>query len=241
MIRASIFNDEFIVVDMEALFDFSIKNLFGNELPKEQNFLIIEDINAKGEVLLLELIEAFKKIDFNTVLVLLDFIPSLILEELVVKESENFSIVNTYSTCYSKYYTTIKLHELSLTLKSIRKELQNERRLAIFVWSLNPLFIYYSSNDVINFYLENVKHAIETKTIEFYLVGKNLVENQEMRRLIALAHCVMELEKNNSLDNYWNIHYLKTMGLNLPRNEILYKYETGSSIWDSRILFIDHL
>jgi archaellum biogenesis ATPase FlaH len=149
--------------------------------------------------------------------------------------------VNTYSACYSKYYTTTKLHELNLTLKSIRKEPQNEKKLAIFVWSLNPLFIYYSNNDVINFYLENVKHAIETKVIEFYLVGKGLIENQEMRRLIALAHCVMELEKSNSLDNSWNIHYLKTMGLNLPKNEIAYKYEAGSSIWDSRITFIDHL
>jgi archaellum biogenesis ATPase FlaH len=133
------------------------------------------------------------------------------------------------------------LHELNLTLKSIRKELQNEKKLAIFVWSLNPLFIYYSSNDVINFYLENVKHAIENKTIEFYLVGKNLIENQEMRRLIALAHCVMEMEKNNSLDDCWNIHYLKAMGLNLPKTDIIYKYEVGTPIWDSKILFIDHL
>lgn len=226
---------------METYLEFSIKNLLGKDLPKEQNFLIIEDINAKGELLLLKLIEEFRKIEYHTVLVLLDFLPSRILEELVVKESADLSVVNTYSTVYSKYYTSIKLHELSLTLKSIRREFPNDRKLAIFVWSLNPLFIYYSSNDVINFYLENVKHGIENKTIEFYLVEKGLIEDIAMRRLMALAHCVIELERNNSFESCWNIRYLKTMGLDLKNTEMVYKYEVGSPIWDSRISFIDHL
>jgi archaellum biogenesis ATPase FlaH len=226
---------------LENCLDFSIKNLFGKDLPKEQNFLIIEDINAKGEFFLLKLVEEFRKIGYHTVLVLLDSLPSTILEELVVKESDDLSIVNTYSTVYSRYYTSIKLHELSLTLKSIRRELQNERKLAIFVWSLNPLFINYSSNDVINFYLENVKHGIENKTIEFYLVEKGLIEDIAMRRLIALAHCVIELERNDSCESCWNIRYLKTIGLNLKHSEIIYKYKVGSSIWDSQITFIDHL
>jgi len=226
---------------METILSFSIEYLFGSSFPKEQNFLIIEDINAKGEFLLLELIEAFRKINFNTILVLLDFIPSSMLAELTAKESDNFSIVNTYSPECSKYYTTTKLHELNLMLKSIRKEFQSEKTLAIFIWSLNPLFMSYSSNDVINFYSENVKHAIETKTLEFYLVGKGLIENQDMRRLIALAHCVLELEKHAYQEFYWNIHYLKTMGLNLSKTEIVYKYEIGTSIWDSKLYFIDHL
>lgn len=226
---------------MESSLDFSIKYLFGKDLPKEQNFLIIEDINAKGEFLLLKLIEDFGKIDYHTVLVILDLLPSTILKELVVKESDNLSIVNTYSTAFSKYYTSIKLHELSLTLKSIRREFQNDRKLAIFVWSLNPLFIYYSSNDVINFYLENVKHGIENKTIEFYLVEKGLIEDTAMRRLIALAHCAIELERSNSSESCWNIRYLKTMGLKLKNTEIVYKYEVASSIWNSKITFIDHL
>jgi len=221
--------------------DFSIEYLFGNELPKEQNFLIIEEINAKGELLFLELIEALQKLNFNAILVLLDCIPLAILEELVAKESANFSIVNTYSTGYSKYFTTIKLHELNLTLKAIRREFQNEQKLAIFIWSLNPLFLSYSSNDVINFYVEHVKHAIETKAIEFYLVGKGLIANQDMRRLIALAHCVMELERHTTLDKCWRLHYLKTMGLNVPRNEIIYRYEVGSTIWDNKMRFINHL
>lgn len=225
---------------MENILEFSIKNLFGKNIPKEQNFLIIENVNAKGEFFLLKLIEEFGKIEYHTVLVLLDFLPSTILDELLMKESDDLSIVNTCSTAYSKYYTSTKLHELSPTLKSIRREFQN-KKLALFVWSLNPLFINYSSNDVINFYLENVKNGIENKTIEFYLLEKGLIEDIEMKRLMALAHCVIELKKNNSLEGFWKIRYLKTMGLNLKNTELIYKYEAGSPIWDSKISFIDHL
>ena len=207
----------------KTISEFSIKYLFGEELPKEQNFLLIEDINAKGELILLKLIEEFVEMNFHAILVLLDTIPSAILEELVAKESEKFSIVNTYSDVFSKYYTSIKLHELNLTLKAIRKQLKSERRLVLFFWSLNPLFINYLSSDVIHFYSENVKHAIENSTIEFYLLGKGLVEDLVMRRMIAISHCVIQLEKNTSLENTWNINHLKTMGMDVPNNKINYK------------------
>ncbi|MHA1651384.1 MAG: hypothetical protein ACTSYB_14425 [Candidatus Helarchaeota archaeon] len=226
---------------MQGALEFSIKYLFGEKHPKEQNFLIIEDINTKGELLLLQLIQEYISNDYNTVLVLLDSIPQNILEELVVKESENFAVVNTCSDLYSRYYTSMKLHELNLTLKSLRKKIKGEKKLAIFTWSLNPLFIYYSSPDVIHFYLENVKHAVENNTTEYYLIDKGIIDEMAMRRLIAIAHCVLQLEKDNTSENVFNIAYLKTTGMAIKKNKIRYKYQVKSSLWESKIWLIDHL
>lgn len=226
---------------MESASEFSVEFLFGKKIPKEQNFLIIEDINAKGELILLKLIQEYILDNFKTVLVILEPIPHCLLEELAIKESENFSIVNTYSTSCSRYYSSIKLHELNLTLKALRKELKSDRKLIIAYWSLDSLFINYSSNDVIQFYLENVKHASDNNTIEFYLVGKGIVEEMVMRRLISIAHCVLELQKSQSLDDLCNISYLKTIELDVKKNKPHFKYKIESPLWNSKIWFIDHL
>jgi len=226
---------------MKDISDCTIEYLFGKELPREQNFLFIEDINAKGHLFLLNLTKDFIKRGLNVVLVLLDSVPSNVLEELVVKESENFSVVNTYSNLYSKYYTSIQLHELNLTLKALRRQLKSEKGLIMLFWSLNPLFIHFSSNDVIHFYSENVKHAIENNTIEFYLIGKGIIEDMVIRRLIAISHCVLELEKDSSHENKCDLVYLKTMGMNIHQNILHYEYKEENSIWDSKIFIIDHL
>ena len=226
---------------MEHVSESSLEHFFGKELPLEQNFLFIEDIDAKGELILLDLIKNYLYLNFDTVLVLLDALPHRVFEELAAKESNNFSIVTTQSNLSSKYKTSSKLHEINLTLKAIRRQIQPEKKLAMFFWSLNPLFILYDSNNVIQFYMENVKHSIENKTIEFYLIQKGLVDDLVIRRLIAIAHCVIQLEKTSPVDDVYNVKYLKSIEINCNRKKIKYKFEVGNSIWNNKILFIDHL
>jgi len=226
---------------METHSQFSISNLFGEKIPKEQNFLLIEDINSKGELILFNFIKEFVEKGFRTVLVLLDPIPYSILEEIVARESEEFIVVNTYSDLFSKYYTSMKLHELNLTVKALRKQLKSEQGLAFFYWSLNPLFINYTSNDVTHFVLENIRHSIENNTWEFYLLDKGAIDEITLKRLISMAHCVLELTAENNRRPIGQLTFLKTMALKAPIEPLKYRYKLGLSIWEHEIFFIDHL
>jgi len=224
-------------VSMKNKLECSIEFLIGKITPREQNFLIIADINTGGEFLFLELIQEYIERGFKTVLVLLDALPRSVLKELAGRESDNFMIVNTYSDVETKYNTSIVLHELKLTLKALRKQLKSDKPLIMFFWSLNPLFIHYSNNDIVRFFLENTKHAITNNSIEFFLISKGLVEELIMRRLISIAHSVIQLERDSSTNDLIKISYLKTLGTIPIERKIDYKFKIEVPIWDSKIWF----
>ncbi|MHA1893225.1 MAG: RAD55 family ATPase [Candidatus Helarchaeota archaeon] len=218
-----------------------IDELLGGGIPDGYIILIKEDIGAGSNVLMENIIDSLRNIEYRNYSILhcvVDPTYYFLIQDFLSKNNDSkcglLDVIsnNPLSEKENYYHCKYQLQEISLTLKQAKRQLlKNGDQLFLFFWSLNPLIINFNPKDVVKFYYDCVKDCISLGVVGIFQIQKGIASKEVSSGLESLSHGVIDLSTGYEGDirtNYLNV--LKMIGREYSKKRIRYRIENNDFI-----------
>ena len=115
------------------------------------------------------------------------------------------------------------LYDLRIKISQALENIDDQKSLNLFFWSLNPLLINFPSRDVLHYLFKRIQDSVINRVREFYFVQSQVTDGQVIRALSSLVHGVIQLStifsENDGLSTQARI--VKLLGCRFFSNSVM--------------------